>query len=191
MASGIWRVYAPEYYIMTRRISEKGARSGELSSQVLTQQEGTVVAVFTSVELARDFAETFYAEEDPIRPQPGPMDAFQLAHMVDLAEEVGVREFVFDPEATSVGQWTDPQVIMPLSYYRRFVAELDSGLEKLIAEAYMALGYGPEGPPLEVPWVKEEKAWMMEWCWSRVDDVAEDARARASEWETSPDPRPR
>jgi hypothetical protein len=109
VSEGLWRHFAPVYCIMMRRISEKGARSGELSSQVLTQQEGTVVAVFTSVELARDFAETFYAEEDPIRPQPGPMDAFQLAHMVDLAEEVGVREFVFDPEASSVGQWTDPK----------------------------------------------------------------------------------
>lgn len=55
------------------------------------------------------------------------------------------------------------------------------------AEAHMALGYGPEGPPLEVPWVREEKAWVMDWCWSRVEDVAEDARARASEWETNDD----
>jgi hypothetical protein len=28
---------------------------------------------------------------------------------------------------------------------------------------------------------------VMEWCWSRVEDVAEDARARASEWETKDD----
>jgi hypothetical protein len=33
--------------------------------------------------------------------------------------------------------------------------------------------------------VKEEKAWVMDWCWSRVEEVAEDARARASEWETN------
>jgi hypothetical protein len=191
VSGGIWRVYAPEYYIVVHRTIEKGAPSGGLRSTMLTLQEGTVQAVFTSVELARDFAETFYAEEDHITPVVTSMDAFKLAHSVDLSEEVGVREVVFDPEATSVGQWTDPQAIMPLSYFRRFIAELDSGLEKLIAEAYMALGYGPEGPPLEVPWVKEEKAWMMEWCWSRVDDVAEDARARASEWETSPNPRPR
>jgi hypothetical protein len=186
VSSGIWRVYAPEYYILVHRDIEKGAPSGRLTSTVLTLQEGTVVAVFTSVELARDFAETFYAEEDPIRPQPGQMDAFQLAHMVDLAEEVGVREFVFDPEATSVGQWTDPQVIMPLSYYRRFVAELDSGLEKMFAEACTTLGYGPEGPE-KTPWEKEEKVWVMEWCWSRVEEVVEDARARASEWETNDD----
>jgi hypothetical protein len=163
VSGGIWRIYAPEYYIVVHRTIEKGAPSGGMSSRVLTLQEGTVVAVFTSVELARDFAETFYAEEDPIRPQPGPMDAFQLAHMVDLAEEVGVREFVFDPEATSVGQWTDPQAIMPLSYYRRFVAELDRGLEKMFAEACTTLGYGPKGPE-KTPWVKEEKAWVMEWC---------------------------
>jgi hypothetical protein len=40
---------------------------------------------------------------------------------------------------------------------------------------------------LEVPWVKEEKAWVMDWCSARVEDVAEDARARASEWETKDD----
>ena len=191
MSGGLWRYYAPVYYIVMHRFREKGAPSGGLRSQVLTLQEGTVVAVFTSVELARDFAETFYAEEDPITPVIGAFDAFKLAHTVDLAEEIGVRELVFDPEATSVGQWTEPQVIMPLSYYRRFIAELDSGLEKLFAEAWMALGYGPEGPPFEIPWVKEERAWVEDWCWSRVEDVAEDARARASEWETSPDPRPR
>ena len=187
MSGGIWRYHAPEYYIIMDRNIEEGAPSGGLTSTVLTLQEGTVRAVFTSVELARDFAETFYAEEDPITPVVTSMDAFKLAHSVDLSEEVGVREVVFDPEATSVGQWTDPQAIMPLSYFRRFVAELDSGLEKMFGEAYMALGYGPEGPPLEVPWVKEEKAWVMEWCWSRADDVAEDARARASEWETNDD----
>jgi hypothetical protein len=187
VSGGLWRYHAPEYYIIMDRNIEEGAPSGGLRSTVLTLQEGTVRAVFTSVELARDFAETFYAEEDPVTPVVTSMDAFKLAHSVDLSEEVGVREVVFDPEATSVGQWTDPQAIMPLSYYRRFVAELDSGLERLFAEACMALGYGPEGPPLEVPWVKEEKAWVMEWCWSRVDDVAEDARARASEWETKDD----
>jgi hypothetical protein len=187
VSGGIWRVYAPEYYIVVHRTIEKGAPSGGLRSTMLTLQEGTVQAVFTSVELARDFAETFYAEEDPVTPVVTSMDAFKLAHSVDLSEEVGVREVVFDPEATSVGQWTDPQAIMPLSYFRRFIAELDSGLEKLFTEAYMALGYGPEGPPVEVPWVKEEKAWVMEWCWSRVNDVAEDARARASEWETNDD----
>src|ERR687897_2070300 len=117
---------------MDRNI-EEGAPSGGLRSQVLTLQEGTVVAVFTSVELARDFAETFYAEEDPITPVVTSMDAFKLANSVDLAEEVGVREVVFDPEAISVGQWTDPQAIMPLSYFRRFIAELDRGLEKMFA----------------------------------------------------------
>jgi hypothetical protein len=183
VSGGLWRYHAPEYYIVVHRDIEKGAPSGGLTSTVLTLQEGTVVAVFTSVELARDFAETFYAEEDPITPVISSMDAFKLAHTVDLAEEVGVRELVFDPEATSVGQWTDPQAIMPLSYYRRFVAELDSGLEKLFAEACMALGYGPEGPPLEIPWVKEEIVWVKDWCSSRVEDVAEDARA--SEWETN------
>jgi hypothetical protein len=187
VSGGIWRVYAPEYYIVVHRTIEKGAPAGGLRSTVLTLQEGTVRAVFTSVELARDFAETFYAEEDSVTPMISSMDAFKLAHSVDLSEEVGVRELVIDPEATSVGQWTGPQAIMPLNYYRRFIAELDSGLEKMFGEAFMALGYGPEGPPLEVPWVKEEKAWVMEWCWSRVEDVAEDARARASEWETKND----
>ena len=191
MSDGLWRYFAPVYYTMTDKNREKRAPSGGLRSPVLTLQEGTVQPVFTSVESARDFAETFYDEKDPIRPEIGPMDAFKLAHMVDVAEEVGVRELVFDPEAISVGQWMDPQVIMPMSYYRRFVADLDSGLEKLFAEACMALGYGPEGPPLELPWVTEEKAWVMDWCWSRVEGVAEDARARASEWETSPDPQPR
>ena len=33
---GLWRNFAPVYCIMMHRISEKGARSGELSSQVLT-----------------------------------------------------------------------------------------------------------------------------------------------------------
>jgi hypothetical protein len=185
VSGGLWRYYAPVYYIVMDRKSEKGAPSGGLTSTVLTLQEGSVRAVFTSVELARDFAEIFYAEEDHITPVIGAFDAFKLAHSVDLSEEIGVRELVFDPEATSVGQWTDPQVIMPLSYYRRYVAELDSGLEKLFAEACMALGYGPEGPPFEIPWVKEERAWVEDWCWSRVEDVAEDARARASEWETN------
>jgi hypothetical protein len=149
VSGGLWRYHAPVYYIVMDRKIEEGAPSGGLTSTVLTLQEGTVVAVFTSVELARDFAETFYAEEDPITPVVTSMDAFKLADTVDLAEEVGVRELVLDPEATSVGQWTDPQVIMPLSYYRRYVAELDRGLEKLFAEACMALGYGPEGPPWE------------------------------------------
>jgi hypothetical protein len=187
VSGGLWRYHAPEYYIIMDRNIEEGAPSGGLRSTVLTLQEGTVRAVFTSVELARDFAETFYAEEDPVTPVVTSMDAFKLANSVDLSEEVGVREVVFDPEATSVGQWTDPQAIMPLSYFRRFIAELDSGLEKMFGEAYMALGYGPEGPPLEVPWVKEEKAWVMDWCSARVEDVAEDARARASEWETKDD----
>ena len=186
MSGGLWRYHAPEYYIIMDRNIEEGAPSGGLTSTVLTLQEGTVVAVFTSVELARDFAETFYAEEDPITPVVTSMDAFKLAHTVDLAEEVGVREVVFDPEATSVGQWTDPQAIMPLSYFRRFIAELDSGLEKMFAEACTTLGYGPKGPE-KTPWEKEEKVWVMEWCWSRVNDVAEDARARASEWETNDD----
>ena len=187
MSGGIWRIYAPEYYIVVHRTIEKGAPAGGLRSTVLTLQEGTVRAVFTSVELARDFAETFYAEEDSVTPVVTSMDAFKLANSVDLSEEVGVRELVFDPEAISIGQWTDPQVIMPLSYYRRFVAELDSGLEKLLAKACMALGYGPEGPPSGIPWVKEERAWVEDWCWSRVEEVAEDARARASEWETKDD----
>jgi hypothetical protein len=146
VSGGLWRYHAPEYYIIMDRNIEEGAPSGGLRSTVLTLQEGTVRAVFTSVELARDFAETFYAEEDPITPVVTSMDAFKLANSVDLSEEVGVREVVFDPEATSVGQWTDPQAIMPLSYYRRFIAELDSGLKRLFAEACMALGYGPEGP---------------------------------------------
>jgi hypothetical protein len=182
VSGGIWRYHAPEYYIIMDRNIEEGAPSGGLTSTVLTLQEGTVVAVFTSVELARDFAETFYAEEDPITPVIASMDAFKLAHTVDLAEEVGVRELVFDPEATSVGQWTDPQVIMPLSYYRRFVAELDSGLEKLYAKARMALGYGPKGPEKR-PWEKEETAWVMDLCGWRAEEVVEDALARASEWE--------
>ena len=187
---GLWREIAPVYCIMKDKNKETRPPSGGLSSPVLTLQDGGLLPVFTSVELTRDFAETFYAEEDPIKAQPGPLDAFQLAHMVDLAEEVGVRELVFDPEATSVGQWTDPQVIMPLSYYRRFVAELDSGLEKLFTEACMALGYGPEGPTLEIPWAKEEWAWVEDWCWSRVEEVVEDALARTSEWETKADPEP-
>jgi hypothetical protein len=182
VSGGLWRYHAPEYYIIMDRNIEEGAPSGGLTSTVLTLQEGTVVAVFISVELARDFAETFYAEEDPITPVISSMDAFKLAQTVDLAEEVGVRELVLDPEATSVGQWTDPQAIMPLSYYRRFVAELDRGLEKLFAEACTTLGLGPKGPE-KTPWVKEEKAWVMEWCWSRVEEVVEDALARTSEWE--------
>jgi hypothetical protein len=186
VSGGLWRYHAPEYYIIMDRNIEEGAPSGGLRSTVLTLQEGTVRAVFTSVELARDFAETFYAEEDPVTPVVTSMDAFKLANSVDLSEEVGVREVVFDPEATSVGQWTDPQAIMPLSYYRRFVAELDSGLEKLFAEACATLGLGPKGPE-KTPWVKEEKAWVMDWCWSRVEDVAEDARARASELEPKDD----
>jgi hypothetical protein len=48
-------------------------------------------------------------------------------------------------------------------------------------------GIRARGSPLEVPWVKEEKAWVMDWCSARVEDVAEDARARASEWETKDD----
>jgi hypothetical protein len=96
VSGGLWRYHAPEYYIIMDRNIEEGAPSGGLRSTVLTLQEGTVRAVFTSVELARDFAETFYAEEDPVTPVVTSMDAFKLANSVDLSEEVGVREVVFD-----------------------------------------------------------------------------------------------
>lgn len=190
MSDGLWRYFAPVYYGMTDKNRETRAPSGGLSSPVLTLQAGSLQPVFTSVELAQDFAETFYAEEDPIRPKVGPVDAFLLARTVDLSEEVGVRDLVFDPVATSVGQLACPLVTMPLSYYRRFVAELDSGLEKLFARACAELGYGPEGP-LRTPWGGGEVGWVQDWCWARVDEVVEDARARASEWERSgADPQP-
>ncbi len=190
MSDGLWRTFAPTYCIMTDKNKEKRTTEGLRQSPVLTLEEKTVMPVFTSVDSAEDFAEIFYAEEKNIRPSIGPVDAFTLVHWADHAQEGHLREFVFDPEATSAGRWTDPRATMSLSHYRRFAAELDSGLEKLFAEACAALGYGPEGPPLESPWPQEERAWVMDWCWSRVEEVAEDARARASEWELSADPEP-
>lgn len=167
---------APTYVLVGEPID---SRKGKLTAL----DDGSVVALFTSTESAREFTETYYAEEDISRFQYGMVNALGFAGWLEALGEVGVKTVVFDPVATSVGRWTDQAETMTVGYYRRFAAELGSGLENLVAEAYADAGHEFGTPP--------NVSRMEAWCESRVDGVIEDARARASEWETSPNPRPR
>ena len=117
-----------------------------------------MVAVFTSVELARDFAETFYAGEDPIRPYPGPMDALPVGTH-GRSRGGGRSESSFlTPRLPPLGSGRTPsnhalELLPPLR------CGVGLGLEKLFAEACMALGYGP-GDPLWSPVGEEEREWV-------------------------------
>jgi hypothetical protein len=135
--------------------------------------------LFTSTESAREFAETYYVEEDISRFDYGMVSALGFAGWLEALGEVGVKAVVFDPVATSAGRWTHQSETMTVGYYRRFAAELGSGLENLVAEAYAEAGHEFGNPP--------NVSRMEAWCEPRVEDVAEDARARASEWETKDD----
>jgi hypothetical protein len=163
---------APTYILIGQPLD---SRSGQLT----TLDDGSVVALFTSTESAREFTETYYAEEDISRFQYGMVNALGFAGWLESLEEIGVKVLVFDPVATSIGRWTDQAETVTVSYYRHFAAELSSGLENLVAEAYADAGHEFGHPP--------NVSRMSAWCESRVDGVIEDARSRASEWETNDD----
>ena len=163
---------APTYILIGEPLDSR-------SGQITTLDDGSVVALFTSTESAREFTETYYAEEDISRFSYGMVHALEFAGWLEGLEEIGVKVLVFDPLATSVGRWTDQSETMAVGYYRRFAAELSSGLENLVAEAYADAGH-TFGNPANV-------SRMSAWCESRVYGVIEDARARAAEWETNDD----
>jgi hypothetical protein len=163
---------APTYVLVGEPID---SRSGKLT----TLDDGSLVALFTSTESAREFAETYYAEEDISRFNYGMVNALGFAGWLEALEEIGVKVLVFDPVATSVGRWTDQAETVTVSYYRHFAAELGSGLENLVAEAYADARHEFGNPP--------NVSRMSAWCESRVDSVIEDVRARAAEWETKDD----
>src|SRR5918997_366425 len=91
---------APTYVLI-------GEPSGPGSGRLTTLDDGTVVALFTSTESAREFTETYYAEEDISRFHYGMVNALGFAGWLEALGEVGVKTVVFDPVATSVGRWTD------------------------------------------------------------------------------------
>ena len=173
------RVLAPKYFVLVDENDEERGPSGLLRSPMLALGAGGVQPVFTSSETARDFAEAYYAEGDPARPRVGQVDALVLAGLCDGA---GFEAFVFDPAATSAGRWTAPQGTVSVGYYRRFAAELSSGLEELVDRAEAVLGLDPED--LQTP------KRVREWCEERVGEAVEDAHARAAEFEERESPRP-
>jgi len=167
---------APTYVLVGEPID---SRKGKLTAL----DDGSIVALFTSTESAREFTETYYAEEDISRFQYGMVNALGFAGWLEALGEVGVKTVVFDPVATSVGRWTHQSETVTVGYYRHFAAELGSGLENLVAEAYTDAGHEFGNPP--------NVSRMSAWCESRVDGVIEDARARAAEWVAKADPQRR
>jgi hypothetical protein len=167
------QLIAPEYFVMGEKTGEQIPSVGE-KVWVPTLDGISVLPLFTADESAWDFAETYYTEEDLTRPHIWSVNALTVASWMEEMEKGGLRAVVSDPVATSVGRWTGET--MTVSYYRRFAAELSSGLEKLVAEAYANAGH-EFGNPVDFSQVNA-------WCESRIKEVVEDAHARASEWET-------
>jgi hypothetical protein len=133
-------VLAPKYFVLVDENDLERAPSGLLRSLAPALDAGKVRPVFESPETAREFADAYYADEDSARIRVGQMDALVLAGLCDGTRGVGLAAFVFDPEAASVEHWSGTQRAMSVGYYGRSVAELSSGLEKLMERAEAALG---------------------------------------------------
>lgn len=172
--NGIGRVYGPEYFVLADESGDEPAPYGLRQVPMLALELGHLLPVFTSAESAQDFVETYYTEENQARVGIGNIGAFTLAGMCKEAEKANFRALVFDPVATEIGCWTDPQGTVSISYYSRFAAELDSGLDKLAAEAEAELGHKPESA--------EDLSQIRAWCEVRIEETVEDAHARAAEW---------
>ena len=168
-------VLTPRYFILVDEGEEKRVPSGLLRSPALTLDAGEVLPVFTSSDTARNFADTYCAEEDSTRLRVGQMDALVLAGLCDGARGAGLAAFVFDPEAASVEHWSGTQRAMSVGCYGRFATELNRGLEKLVARAEAALGRELRD--------HEDAMRVRAWCMSRVEEAIEDAHARAGERE--------
>ena len=136
---------APTYVLI-------GEPTGPEYGRLTALDDGSVVALFTSTESAREFAETYYAEEDISRYHYGMVNALAFTGWLEALGEVGVKAVVVDPVATCVGQWTDQAETMTVGYYGRFAAEMSSGLEKLVAEAYADAGHEFGNPRTSRGW---------------------------------------
>jgi len=139
-----------------------------------TLDEGTTLPAFSTPWWCRDFVQTYRAGNSHTMPRPLLRSVFALAEVIEYLE--GVERVVFDPESTATGTWSNPQLIMSASYFRRLASEMRPDTEKVFEEAKAQVG----GDWLSNP----DDLWRIKLlCEPSVSKVVRNAHARAEEWE--------
>ena len=169
---------APRYFVPVNE-KESPKHGGPAAFDWRTLNEGSILPVFTSLELFLDFVQTYYAGEGSTVPVHLNLKAFDLTEVLEFLKPEGVESVVIDPVSYRAGQWSDPWETMSADYLRRLAEEMRPGLDRLFAEVVSELGDSEDWrTPLNIRKVKR-------WSASRVEEVVKDAHARIQEWEVT------
>jgi hypothetical protein len=97
---------APKYFVPVDR-KESRKHGGPAAFDWRTLDEGSILPVFTSLELFLGFVQTYYAGEGSTVPVHLNLKAFELADVLELLEPEGVESVAIDPVSNRAGQWSD------------------------------------------------------------------------------------
>jgi hypothetical protein len=139
-----------------------------------TLDEGTTLPAFSSPWWCRDFVQTYCSGNSHTMPRPLNRSVFALADVVDYLKDV--KRVVFDPEATAIKVWSNPQSTMSASYLCRLTKEMRPDIENLFKGAEAQVGADWISNPDHLLTIKEL-------CEPSVSAMMRNAHARAAEWE--------
>lgn len=142
--------------------------------------DSDILPVFNSLETLQEFVAFQHSADEPIQPTPFEIDAFELAVKVEmLGATAGLKFLIFDPVAAFEGRWVGPEKPISVNFYCRDMLEAVRGVKRLFAEGEAKLGDRASTP--------EGREELLVWCVLQAEKIADDARARAEEWENQDD----